>query len=103
MKELQRQAEFLPWMEAWAGGEGNVQESPVQRQQVKFYSWVRMSKEMGQKGKRKGPRTGKLRTSHNSAGGEEYTWNNPAESTVRVSDLPQKNGEYEAEGGSDVS
>ena len=30
-EQLQRQAEILPWTKAWSGGEGKVQESPVQR------------------------------------------------------------------------
>lgn len=72
-EQLQRQAGILPWTKSCSGGEGKVQESPVQRQAVKFYSWMRVFREMGQKKKRRGLRTGMLRTAHNSAGGEEDT------------------------------
>lgn len=70
-EELQRQAEILPWTKNWSGREGKVQESPVQRQEVKFYSQMRIFREMGQKNKRRGLRTGMLRTPHSS--GEEDT------------------------------
>jgi len=87
VKKLQRKAEFLPWTNVWSGGEGKVQQTSAEATSQTLLV-VKVFREMVQKGKRMGPRTGKLRTSHSSTRGEEDTWNNLEDCTARISDLP---------------